>query len=476
MKVLRPLFIATMMGALLYGGTVFSASVSHLERVKVDLVTPPFVHPHEQTAPAEPRVVEFRLTVDERKVVIDDKGTTMQAMMFNNSMPGPTMVVHEGDYVEITLVNPATNSMPHNIDLHSATGALGGAQLTDVNPGEEAVMRFKADRAGVFVYHCAPEGMVPWHVVTGMSGTIMVLPREGLKDPDGNELSYDMAYTIGEFDLYIPKDEQGNYKEYETLAESYADTVEVMRTLTPTHVVFNGAVGSLTGDGAMKADVGDTVLIIHSQANRDTRPHLIGGHGDWVWETGKFANAPEKDLETWFIRGGSAGAALYTFKQPGVYAYVNHNLIEAFELGAAGHFVVEGKWDHDLMTQVKAPGPLSDESKAMLEKRANEQLPPSVDASSKRIADAHTGVDKPSVHAAGEKLYKSACVACHSTGVANAPKLGDKAAWQPLIDRGMDAMMEVTLNGKGAMPARGATTADDETLRAAVQYMIGTIQ
>lgn len=475
MKVFRPVLLAAMISGFMAGGPAFGASVDNLERVSVDLVAPPFVHPHEQTAPAEPRVVEFRLTVDERKIVIDDKGTTMQAMMFNNSMPGPTMVVHEGDYVEITLVNPPNNSMPHNIDLHSATGALGGAQLTDVNPGEEATMRFKADRSGVFVYHCAPEGMVPWHVVTGMSGTIMVLPRDGLKDPEGNELTYDTAYSVGEFDLYIPKDENGNYKDYDTLAESYADTVEVMRTLTPTHVVFNGAVGALTGDGAMKANVGETVLIIHSQANRDTRPHLIGGHGDWVWETGKFANAPEKNLETWFIRGGSAGAALYTFKQPGVYAYVNHNLIEAFELGASGHFVVEGEWDHDLMTQVKAAGPLSEETKAFLEQRSIQQLPSSVDASDQKLVDSHAGVDKSSALAAGEKLYKAACVACHSTGVANAPKLGDKSAWEPLIDRGMDALMEVTLNGKGAMPARGATSADDATLRAAVEYMISAV-
>jgi len=97
------------------------------------------------------------------------------------------------------------------------------------------------------------------------------------------------------------------------------------------------------------------VLLIHSQANRDTRPHLIGGHGDLVWETGKFKNAPERDLETWFIRGGSAGAALYTFLQPGIYAYVNHNLIEAVNLGATAHIVVEGEWDNDLMEQVQEP-------------------------------------------------------------------------------------------------------------------------
>ena len=66
------------------------------------------------------------------------------------------MVVHEGDYVEVTLVNPDTNSMPHNIDFHSATGGLGGGALTHVNPGEQVVLRWKATRTGTFVYHCAP--------------------------------------------------------------------------------------------------------------------------------------------------------------------------------------------------------------------------------------------------------------------------------------------------------------------------------
>jgi len=357
MKAFQPAAIAAALAAIL-AAPAFASSLDGLERVKVDLVAPPMIHAHEQKASAEPKIVEFKLTVEEKKVVIDDKGTTMQAMTFNGSMPGPTLVVHEGDYVEVTLVNPKSNMMPHNVDFHSATGALGGAALTNVNPGEQATLRFKADRAGVFVYHCAPEGMVPWHVLSGMSGTMMVLPRDGLKDADGKPLSYDRAYTIGEFDLYIPKDENGNYKDYKSLAESYGDTVQSMRTLTPTHVVFNGKVGALTGDGALKAKVGETVLIVHSQATRDTRPHLIGGHGDWVWDHGKFHNPPLRDMETWFIPGGAAGAALYTFKQPGVYAYVNHNLIEAFELGASGHFVVEGDWNHDYMTQVKAPHPI----------------------------------------------------------------------------------------------------------------------
>jgi nitrite reductase (NO-forming) len=329
-----------------------------LPRQRVDLVAPPFVHSHEQATKEGPKILEFKLTVQEKEVVIDDSGTKMWAMTYNGSMPGPMMVVHEGDYMELTLVNPETNAMPHNIDLHSATGALGGGALTKVNPGEQAVLRWKATRPGVFIYHCAPEGMIPWHVVSGMHGTVMVLPREGLKDGDGKPLHYDKIFYVGENDFYVPKDENGKYKTYDSVAESYADTMEVMRKLIPTHEVFEGKVGALTGKNALTAKVGETVMIVHSQANRDTRPHLIGGHGDYVWEAGKFSNPPQKDLETWLVRGGSAGAALYTFREPGIYAYVNHNLIEAVELGATAHIKVEGKWNDDLMKQISPPGPI----------------------------------------------------------------------------------------------------------------------
>ena len=332
-----------------------ATDVAKLPRVKPKLVDPPFVHAHEQIATGGPKLVAFEMTIHEKKIVLDDAGTETFAFTFNGTVPGPLMVVHEGDYVELTLINAETNELMHNIDFHSSTGALGGGGLTEVNPGEKVVLRWKATRPGVFVYHCAPPGMVPWHVTAGMNGAIMVLPRDGLKDHQGKALKYDKVYYVGEQDFYVPRDEKGNFKRYASVGESHDDVVKAMRTLTPTHVVFNGKVGALTGKAALTAKVGETVLIVHSQANRDTRPHLIGGHGDYVWATGKFRNPPERDLETWFIPGGCAGAALYTFLQPGIYAYVNHNLIEAFELGAAGHFKVEGEWNDDLMKQVVAP-------------------------------------------------------------------------------------------------------------------------
>ncbi len=327
-----------------------------MARKKVKLVPPPFVHAHEQATTEPPCVVEFEMNIIEQEMPVDEDGAMIQGMTFDGSIPGPLMVVHEGDYVELTLINPPENAMQHNIDFHSATGGLGGGALTLVNPGEKTILRFKADRPGTFVYHCAPGGpMIPWHVVSGMSGAIMILPRDGLKDHNQQPVRYDQVFYVGENDFYIPKDENGEYMRFEDPGSSYSDTLEVMNKLIPSHVVFNGRVGALTGENALKSKVGETVLIVHSQANRDTRPHLIGGHGDLVWETGKFNNPPERDLETWFIRGGSAGAALYRFKQPGVYAYVNHNLIEAVNLGATAHVVVEGDWDNELMAQIMPP-------------------------------------------------------------------------------------------------------------------------
>jgi nitrite reductase (NO-forming) len=332
--------------------------VQGLPRIVQTLVTPPFLPEHTQIAQGSPKIVEMTLTIVEKEMEVAP-GVFAQAMTFNGSNPGPMIVVHQDDYVELTLKNPSSNLLPHNIDFHSATGAMGGGALTNVAPGQQAILRFKADRAGVFVYHCAPGGiMIPFHVVSGMNGAILVLPRDGLKDNHGKPVKYDRAYYVGEQGWYLPQDKDGKFKRYDSPIAAMADTLEVMKTLTPTHMTFNGKVGALTGENAMRAKVGETVLFLHSQANRDTRIHLIGGHGDLVWPGGSFDNTPTVDRETWSVNGGEAGAAIYTFKQPGLYAYVNHNLIEAIMFGASAHLTVEGEWNNNLMEQIQKPSPI----------------------------------------------------------------------------------------------------------------------
>jgi nitrite reductase (NO-forming) len=332
------------------------ADLSGYTRVQMELVAPPFAPVHEQVATGGPKIIEITMETTERLMVVDeDTGASVWALTYNGSVPGPLIICHEGDMVELTLRNPIDSMMEHNIDFHASTGALGGGGLTHVYPGEETVLRWKATKPGCFTYHCAPGGaMIPYHVTHGMNGAVMVLPREGLSDKDGNPLRYDRIAYIGEQDYYLPMDENGDYRTYDAAGDDYADSLEAMRGLIPTHSVFNGAVGALTGEHALTANVGETVLMIHNQANRDSRPPLIGGHGNYVWES-SFSDEPLTGMETWFVRGGSAVAAMYTFEQPGVYAYVNHNLIEGVMLGATAHFVVEGEWDNTLMEQVVAP-------------------------------------------------------------------------------------------------------------------------
>lgn len=74
----------------------------------------------------------------------------------------------------------------------------------------------------------------------------------------------------------------------------------------------------------------------------------------------------------------------------------------------------------------------------------------------------------------GEQVYNSACLACHSTGILGAPKLGDKAAWDEKLAKGLDATLKVAITGLNAMPPKGncMNCSDDELLNA-IKYMSG---
>lgn len=334
-----------------------SDNLKHVEQI---LVAPPALPEFDQVATGNPVVVDVRLVVKEEKLQISSDAS-IWALTYNGSVPGPMIVVHQNDYVEVTLVNPSSNSLTHNIDFHAATGDLGGGSISIVSPGQQVSFRFKAIKPGVFVYHCAPGGiMVPLHVVSGMNGAIMVLPRKGLTDENGNPIKFDKAYYVAEQDYYIPKNKNGKYMEFSTPAEGFGGMLQVMQTLTPSHIVFNGTKNSLTGDKALTAKVGDKVLFITSEANRDTRIHMIGGHADLYWSGGSFSNKPLTNFESWPVAGGSAVAIMYKFREPGTYVYLDHNLINAFLFGANAEINVKGNSNNDLMKQINKPAKIKD--------------------------------------------------------------------------------------------------------------------
>jgi cytochrome c5 len=77
----------------------------------------------------------------------------------------------------------------------------------------------------------------------------------------------------------------------------------------------------------------------------------------------------------------------------------------------------------------------------------------------------------------GAAVYQQACFACHATGAAGAPKLGDKAAWAPRLPNGKDALLNSVLKGKGAMPPKGGRMdLSDEQISAAVDHLMQAAQ
>ncbi|HSN32263.1 MAG TPA: c-type cytochrome, partial [Ideonella sp.] len=77
---------------------------------------------------------------------------------------------------------------------------------------------------------------------------------------------------------------------------------------------------------------------------------------------------------------------------------------------------------------------------------------------------------------AAPPLYAQVCVACHGTGAAGAPKLGDKAAWAARVPLGIDELTKIAIQGKGAMPPKGGSNASEAEIKTVVTYMVGAVK
>ncbi|HWQ93696.1 MAG TPA: copper-containing nitrite reductase [Clostridia bacterium] len=248
---------------------------------------------------------------------------------FGGDVPGSFIRVRLGDEIEFHLNNHQDNKMPHNIDLHAVTGPGGGATSSFTAPGHSSQFSFKALNPGLFVYHCAtaPVGM---HVGNGMYGLILVEPEQGFPAVD-----HEYYVMQGEFYTTGKYGDQGlqGYDMNKALDER------------PPYVVFNGAVGSLVGDKALNAKVGDKIRLFVGNAgpNLSLSFHVIGEIFDTVFQEG--GSQASHNVQTTVIPPGGASIVEFQVQIPGTYVLVDHALSRSFNKGALGMLKVDGAQD-----------------------------------------------------------------------------------------------------------------------------------
>ena len=107
------------------------------------------------------------------------------------------------------------------------------------------------------------------------------------------------------------------------------------------------------------------------------------------------------------------------------------------------------------------------------EEGPSEGASPSTSVEQKNTPAAPSPPAQPMATKSGEEVYNGICFSCHNSGVAGAPKLGDRAAWSQRIPEGVDTLVLSVINGKGAMPPKGGeTTLNEKEIKAAVEYMV----
>ncbi|MCC6629503.1 MAG: nitrite reductase, copper-containing [Chloroflexi bacterium] len=279
---------------------------------------------------SEPATVQVELETVEVAAQLAT-GQTYTAWTFNGTVPGPMVRVRQGDTVELVLKNAADSTVAHSIDLHAVTGPGGGAVKTQTAPGEQTSFRFRALRPGAYVYHCATP-LVPHHIANGMYGLIVVEPPEGYAPVDR-----EFYVMQGEFYLTGQRGQPGHH----------GFSMEKMLAEQPDLVVFNGSVGALTGERALRARVGERVRIFFGVGgpNLGASFHVIGEIMERVYVQG--ATPPVNDVQTTFVPPGGATMAEFTVEVPGSYTLVDHSLGRMVK-GAVGILQVEGEPNPDV--------------------------------------------------------------------------------------------------------------------------------
>ena len=357
-----------------------------------------------------PSKVVVELEVSEVNLPMAD-GVEYSFWTFGGRVPGKFIRVRQGDTVEFHLMNHPDSRFPHNIDLHAVTGPGGGAASSNTAPGRRTQFTFKAINPGLYVYHCAT-APVGEHVANGMYGLILVEPPGGLAPVD-------REYYVVQSDFYTkgPHHEKGHQPfDMEKAIEEH-----------PTYVVFNGAEGSLLGDKALKAKVGERVRLFvgNGGPNLVSSFHVIGEIFDRVYA--EAGTRYSEHIQTTLVPAGGAAIVEFKVDVPGSYKLVDHSILRAFNKGALGELKVEGP-----------------EAKAIYSGKQAESDYQAKGAVTGKPAMAAATM---TTGAAGQRLYQTYCMGCHQAEGQGIPGMFPPLAKSDYLLAETSRSIETVVNG-----------------------------
>ena len=243
-------------------------------------------------------IIETDMTVAE--------GFVVHAWTFGGTVPGPVIRVKVGDTVNVHLTN--RGAMSHSIDFHASETAMNH-QMVEIKPGETFTYTFKANYAGVWMYHC---GTAPalHHIANGMFGMVIVEPREGLPKVD-----HEFAFVQSEWYLGA----QGEPADYTKANQTAA---------APDFVVFNG-VANQYKDNPVEVATGKRVrvFVLDAGPSTDSSFHVVGTIFDNVIKEGielHRGNAGGWGSQAVDLAPAQGAIVEFTPIEDGMYPFVTH--------------------------------------------------------------------------------------------------------------------------------------------------------
>lgn len=241
-------------------------------------------------------------------------GVMFKGFVIDGNIPGPNIVVNEGDIVEFIVVNKGT--IPHGASIHSASTQTS-KYLGKIYAGETKSMLFKASRPGVYMYHCAPGGHgIPMHILFGQYGMMTVKPKKQYKLEQILNKKPDVEIYLLQHEIY----------------SSGKDAIEG----NPIYTLWNGKLFRYV-EQPIKAKPGDYVRInyLNVGPNKVSTFHIVGIMWDFVYWQGN-PDLPQAGGQT--VTSGPSDSWVIEFRMPpdeGAYTMLDH-AVSAADRGAIG--------------------------------------------------------------------------------------------------------------------------------------------